>query len=308
MSKRYSTELKFLMNPVFTVGNTNEILGKNMELYTKEFCTSKMRLMSPYYLTGELLFNLAFSQDLDFIAHYASFWKTITPKHGLVRSAYWWQAKYGHGFDQIKYVIKKLTADPNSRQAVIHLKRPIEYYGKDEICTLTVQFFIRDNKLKMVVNMRSNDIIRGLPYDHAVFVLLQHYIARQLNVEADCFYYHNAASFHLYHSDLDKINKDELNSDASYPFEITNEFFEESDHLVYFEYLCRKNTFDICHGIEYINEHFKDSLAKTMAAILLMYKKPHGDKLKIFDECLNDVECGLKDLLIDYQNNLRSKK
>lgn len=296
------------MNAGNIVGNTNEIIGIHMELYTRDFYTSKMRLMSPYYLTGELLFNLAFSNDLDFIAHYASFWKTITPNHGLVRSAYWWQAKYGHGFDQIKYIVEKLKADPNSRQAVIHLKHPIEYYGKDEICTLTVQFFIRDNKLKMVVNMRSNDIIRGLPYDHAVFVLLQHYIARKLNVEADCFYYHNTASFHLYHDDLDKIDKEESNSCISYPFEITDEFFEESDHLVYFENLCRKNTFDIYHGVEYINKHFKDSLAKTMAAILFMYKKPHGDKLKIFYECLNDVRCGLKDLLVDYQNNLRRKK
>lgn len=307
MSKNYSLNLMLLMNAGNVVGNTNEIIGRHMELYIKEFFTSKMRLMSPYYLTGELLFSLAFCNDIDFVSHYSSFWKTITDGE-FVRSAYWWQAKYGHGFDQIKYIVEKLKADPNSRQAVIHLKHPIEYYGKDEICTLTVQFFIRDNKLKMVVNMRSNDIIRGLPYDHAVFVLLQHYIARQLNVEADCFYYHNAASFHLYHVDLDKINKDEFNSDVSYPFEITNEFFEESDNLVYFEHLCRKNTFDIYRGIEYINEHFKDSLAKTMAAILFMYKKPHGDKLKIFYECLKDVECGLKDLLVDYQNNLRRKK
>lgn len=308
MSKEYSFNLTFLMNSGNIVGNTNEIIGRHIELSTKEFFTSKMRLMSPYYLAGELLFNLAFSNDLDFIAHYASFWKTITPKHGLVRSAYWWQAKYGHGFDQIKYVIEKLKADPNSRQAVIHLKHPIEYYGKDEICTLTVQFFIRDNKLKMIVNMRSNDIIRGLPYDHAVFVLLQCYIARQLNVEADYFYHHNAASFHLYHDDLEKIDKEEFDSKMIYPFDITNEFFEECNDLIYFEFLCRKNKLDICKGIEFINEHFKDYLSKTMATILLMYKRPHAEKLVIFNKCLSNIECGLKDLLIDYQENLRRKK
>lgn len=299
--KQYNQALNLILNYGDKVANTHEFINANLQLPTRELCTSKRRLMSPYYLVGELMFSLGFENSLEFISHYSKFWNQITDGD-TVRSAYWWQAKFGYGFDQIKLVIDKLKADPNSRQAIIHLKHPIQYDGKDEICTLTLQFFIRKEKLQMIVNMRSNDVVRGLPYDHAVFVMLQAYIANKLNIEIADIYYHNAASFHLY--DTDSINND---NSGNYPIEFSNEFFRNSTNLLILEKACRNQTILIETGINLINNNFDDDFTKTVAAILLMYKKPKDEKDKIIKEVLTGVNCGLKYLLMDYHEDLRKK-
>jgi thymidylate synthase len=76
---------------------------------------------------------------------------------------------------------------------------------KDIPCTLNLQFLLRDNKLNMIVNMRSNDIIWGLPYDLFVFTNMQEVVANTLGVELG-WYLHRPGSLHLYkkHYDLFK--------------------------------------------------------------------------------------------------------
>lgn len=303
--RQYNDALIDLVIAGKNVSNTKEILNKNLMLPTNELCTSQIRLMSPYYLVGELMFSLAFSNDLNFINHYSKFWNNIT-EGDEVRSAYWWQAKYGHGFDQIEYVVKKLKDDSNSRQAIIHLKHPIDYNGKDEICTMTLQFFIRNEKLQMIVNMRSNDVIRGLPYDHAVFVMLQQYIANKLNIKIEDYYYHNAGSFHLYNDDFTKLNCEPKNK--NYLIEFSKEFFDQSRNLLILEKACRTDTIMLDSAIDLVKNNIDGDLCKTIAAIMIMYKKSADDKKYIFNKLLRNVNCGLKDLLVDYHENLRSKK
>lgn len=299
--KQYNDALDLILNSGDKVGNTREVINANLKLPTKLLCTSKRRLLSPYYLVGELMFSLDFSNELEFISYYSKFWNQIS-EADTVRSAYWWQAKFGYGFDQIKYVIEKLKADPNSRQAIIHLKHPVRYYGKDEICTLSVQFFIRKEKLQMVVNMRSNDVVRGLPYDHTVFVMLQSYIAHKLGIEIEDIYYHNAASFHLYDSDT---VKDFNGTIDNYPIEFTKDFFDNATNLLILEKACRNNTILVTTGINLINSNFEDDITKTVGAIILMYKRTKEEKDRIMKEVLLDVDCGLTRLLIDYHYNLR---
>lgn len=302
--KQYNDALNELMTNGKKVGNTLEILNANLKLPVNELCTSKRRLMSPYYLVGEIMFSLDFCNELEFISHYSKFWNQITEGE-KVRSAYWWQARYGHGFDQIKLVIDKLTADKNSRQAVIHLKHPIEYNGKDEICTLTLQFFIRDEKLQMIVNMRSNDIILGLPYDHAIFTMLQKYIADEMKIPCEDYYYHNAGSLYLYDRDMDKIS--DYNDDTTYKIDFDSTFFQQRYNLLAFEKVCRTGSLSLNAGINLIKYNVDGDLAKTVAAIMLMYKKSGEEKRRVMRETLKNVNCGLKQLLVDYQESLRRK-
>lgn len=97
-------------------------------------------------------------------------------------------------------IICKLRRDNDTRQAVLsiyHNDYDIDAKTKDVPCTETLQFFIRDNLLHMIVNMRSNDILWGLPYDVFMFTSLQEVIANTLEVDLGC-YYHNVGSFHVY--------------------------------------------------------------------------------------------------------------
>ena len=102
-----------------------------------------------------------------------------------------------------------LEKDPNTRQAVIHIKEPrnvINNPTKDLNCTLTLQFLIRDNKLHLITNMRSNDIWLGLPYDVFNFTCMQIQMAMELGVDVGN-YYHNVGSFHMYARDYEKLKE-----------------------------------------------------------------------------------------------------
>jgi thymidylate synthase len=83
-------------------------------------------------------------------------------------------------------------------------------------CTLTLHWFIRQDKLHLIVNMRSNDVILGFTNDVFQFTMLQEMMLMQLrgtypNLELGC-YYHNAGSMHVYQRHfamIDKIIADE---------------------------------------------------------------------------------------------------
>lgn len=64
-------------------------------------------------------------------------------------------------------------------------------------CTLNLQFFVREGKVELHVNMRSNDIWLGFPYDVFNFTSLQRYVASALQLPAGE-YVHHVGSMHLY--------------------------------------------------------------------------------------------------------------
>lgn len=64
-------------------------------------------------------------------------------------------------------------------------------------CTTGLQFLLREGKLHLIANMRSNDAYLGLPHDVFCFTMLQEMVARILGVEVGG-YWHSVASMHLY--------------------------------------------------------------------------------------------------------------
>jgi thymidylate synthase len=73
----------------------------------------------------------------------------------------------------------------------------IEKHHKEIPCTCTLQFMVRDQRLEMFTNMRSNDAFLGLPHDVFAFTMLQEIIARTLGLEV-AEYKHAVGSLHLY--------------------------------------------------------------------------------------------------------------
>ena len=100
----------------------------------------------------------------------------------------------------IEDAVNKLKKDPDTRQAVINIYNAaddIKVVTKDVPCTLTLQLLIRNNKLDLIMNMRSNDFIWGTPYDIFVFTIFQEVIANELKREVGN-YYHIMGSLHVY--------------------------------------------------------------------------------------------------------------
>lgn len=79
-------------------------------------------------------------------------------------------------------------------------------------CTCYIQYFIRENKMNCIVNMRSNDIIWGTAYDVFSFTMLQELLANMLHIEMG-WYIHFAGSMHIYDRHLKMAEKILVNQD-----------------------------------------------------------------------------------------------
>ena len=106
----------------------------------------------------------------------------------------------------LQKVVDKLKTDKNTRQAVLtiysHNNDMIDYTGRDTPCTLSLQFIIRDNKLNLIVTMRSNDVILGLPYDIYNFTNMQEIVANTLGINVGQ-YIHQVGSLHVYNENYE---------------------------------------------------------------------------------------------------------
>lgn len=163
---------------------------------------SKIRNMPMRYAVGELLWYLSGSNKLSDIAPYSKFWEDISDDGETLNSAYGHRIGVFYGFDQWNFVRELLIQDPMSRQAVIHIKDASDVHTKDVPCTLSIQYFIRDNLLHSTVYMRSNDLWKGFPYDVFAFTSLQVLMAMELGVGVGS-YTHISASLHLYEKDME---------------------------------------------------------------------------------------------------------
>jgi thymidylate synthase len=97
-------------------------------------------------------------------------------------------------------LVNQLKKDYSTRQAVLTIfdsDKDLNADVKDVPCTLTLQYFIRDNRLLARTSMRSNDVFLGLPYDLTQFIALQGAIAKALDVEMGS-YTHTVGSMHIY--------------------------------------------------------------------------------------------------------------
>jgi thymidylate synthase len=116
-------------------------------------------------------------------------WQYAADQYGNINS------NYGHLIFDDKYyrqydnVLTELENNRDSRRASMVYQRPsiwVEYVenGKNDfICTNAVTYYIRNDELQSVVQMRSNDVVFGYKNDYAwqQYVLKQ--LANDLNIE-----------------------------------------------------------------------------------------------------------------------------
>jgi len=161
------------------------------------------------YFAGELVWYLNKDRDVKYISKFSNFWNNITnPNSNEINSNYG-SLLFG---DQLKWVIDSLKADKNTRQAIAFLNQPkFQFNGnKDFVCTMYMNFFIRDNKLNMKVQMRSNDVFYGLTFDAPFFAFIQQHLRLWLletypELELGT-YYHCADNIHFYERHFNLAN------------------------------------------------------------------------------------------------------
>ena len=185
------------------------------------------------YLLGELAWYLQRDTHIDFISHFSKFWQNIATSEGYINS------NYGAIlFDrQLEWAKDSLIADEFTRQAVCFVNSPRYQYGGnlDFVCTMYINFWIRDNRLNMKVQMRSNDVFYGLTYDAPFFAFVQQTMWHWLKEKYDSLelgtYYHCADNIHFYEKHFEVADKiaQQKENDPSLSFFLREPLFNVKD-------------------------------------------------------------------------------
>jgi len=137
-------------------------------------------------------------------------WQMSANRHGEINSNYGhliFSDKYHNQFEQ---VVDELRRNKDSRRASMVYQRPsiwVEYNDNcknDFICTNAVTYYIRDDELHSVVQMRSNDVIFGYRNDYAWQEYVLYALADELGVNTGQMYW-QVQNLHVYERHFDLV-------------------------------------------------------------------------------------------------------
>lgn len=155
------------------------------------------------YVQKELDWYLKKSLNVYDMDNPPTIWKQVADDNGFINSNYGYLIFSDENYNQYKNVLNELKQHPFSRRAVMIYTRPsMQYeYNKngmsDFICTNAVSYFIRNNKVHCIVQMRSNDIVFGYKNDRYWQKYVLEKLAGDLQIESGNIYW-QVANLHLY--------------------------------------------------------------------------------------------------------------
>ena len=169
-----------LLNEKFVIDRTGQ---KTIEIISASFHADKPAIFgepNQDYINRELLWYKSQITNVNAIeGKVPAAWKLAANDYGEINSNYGqiiYSDKYHHQYGR---VLDELLENPDGRRASMIYNRPSiwEEYNEngksDFICTNAVTYYIRNDKLHCVVQMRSNDVVFGYKNDYAwqLFVL-----------------------------------------------------------------------------------------------------------------------------------------
>ena len=170
--------IEALKNEEFTTDRTG---SKTIELIGASFVADEPSIFGTVnqdYVKAELDWYASQSTNINDIEYGdcskpPAAWVRTANMHGEINSNYGhliWSEKY---YSQQHRAVMELCHNPDSRRATMIYNRPsiwVEYNENDKndfICTNAVSYYIRNNKMDCVVQMRSNDVVYGYKNDYA---------------------------------------------------------------------------------------------------------------------------------------------
>jgi len=169
-----------LLNEKFVIDRTGQ---KTIEIIGASFHADKPAIFgepNQDYINRELIWYKSQITNVNAIeGKVPAAWKLAANDYGEINSNYGqiiYSDKYHHQYGR---VLDELLENPDGRRASMIYNRPSiwEEYNEngksDFICTNAVTYYIRNDKLHCVVQMRSNDVVFGYKNDYAwqLFVL-----------------------------------------------------------------------------------------------------------------------------------------
>lgn len=202
-----------LLNKNFTTDRNG---GKTIELLGASFHATEPAIFgkpNQEYIDAEISWYESQSTNINDIyvdRDPPKAWQMTANRHGEINSNYGhliWSEQYHNQFDS---VVNELRTNRDSRRASMIYTRPsiwVEYNDQnknDFICTNSVTYYIRDDELHCVVQMRSNDVIFGYRNDYAWQEYVLCALADELGVNDGDMYW-QVQNLHVYERHFDLV-------------------------------------------------------------------------------------------------------
>jgi len=201
---------------------------------TNRMTFANNRRINPFFQLAESLWIVSGRADVAFLSAFNANMKSFSDDGVYFNASYGERIRFFsknslHNFivnpvDQLTDAYRKLSADKDTRQAVIVISNPmfdnasytIQEKGLDIACNLIITLKIRDDALDITVFNRSNDIHWGLfGANLAQFSTIQELMASWLGVKVGT-YCHITDSLHVYMDDYgSKITDDMLSKEST---------------------------------------------------------------------------------------------
>jgi thymidylate synthase len=207
-----------LANERFTIDKTG---AKTIEMIGASFIATEPSIfgtVNEEYVRKEIDWYLGLSTNINDIygdvlesgKEPPKAWQYTANDHGEINSNYGYLIYADKYFRQYESALIELENNPDSRRATMIYQRPsiqVEFQenGKNDfICTNAVTYYIRDEKLSCVVQMRSNDVVYGYKNDYAWQQFVLNTLAQDLNVDTGDIMW-QVQNLHVYEKHFDLV-------------------------------------------------------------------------------------------------------
>lgn len=109
--------------------------------------------------------------------------------------------------DQIKWLIKEIKTNPDSRRLILSAWNPNQISQMAlPPCHAFAQFRVYNGRLSCQMYQRSADVFLGVPFNIASYALLTHILARECDLEVGD-YVHTIGDAHIYNDHFDQVQE-----------------------------------------------------------------------------------------------------
>lgn len=277
-------------------GATRELLHVSFTLSQprQRWVASRRPPINVAFALAEVLWILMGRRDSAFLNTWNSQLADFVGGESTHHGAYGYRLRKHLGFDQLERACEVLSKNPHSRQVVLQLwDSRIDLPNVDGTstsadipCNVVSLLKVRAGRLEWMQVMRSNDLVRGLPYNLAQFTFLQEVMAGWLGVELGT-YNQLSDSLHLYEHDQHFVESIRRSGPVHVP---PSYALQWSDSRRTFEEVARRSEI-IARGTTFDDARaMLDGLVPAYASILSVLAAEALRKQKAFEEALSLIE------------------
>jgi thymidylate synthase len=195
-------------------GATREILHAVFTISdpTQRWVVARTPPINPAFAIAEVIWILRGRNDAAFVNYWNSKLPEFAGNASHYHGAYGYRLRQHFGFDQLDKAYTALRQNPESRQVALQIWDPAtdlpDEHGNpadpDIPCNVVAFLKVRNGRLEWLQVLRSNDLVRGVPYNFVQFTTLQEVMAGWLGLKPGG-YNHLSDSLHLYERDYAEV-------------------------------------------------------------------------------------------------------